>query len=203
MLDQDHLTEVNLVKREFLLQGAAWQDTLLQSYRALHLTFQSILLAIGIGLVISLISSSELSKLTPQNVVIVSLFAIIWKLQRFASTRIREIILARGDDVNYWHKQIIMVENGLPSELRRFTGFKIHQQARRGKVSHLESTFLSEAKIGPENADELIKKGAGHTRNIVDKQIFAYISGIWWGLLFVVVGLVLYVLIQLIQAFVP
>ena len=33
----------------YLLSGAAWQDSLLQSYRSLHLTFQSILLAAVLG----------------------------------------------------------------------------------------------------------------------------------------------------------
>jgi len=31
---------------DFLLAGAAWQDTLLQKYRIIHLTLQSIFLAI-------------------------------------------------------------------------------------------------------------------------------------------------------------
>jgi len=32
---------------DFFLAGAAWQDTLLQNYRIIHLTLQSIFLAIG------------------------------------------------------------------------------------------------------------------------------------------------------------
>lgn len=174
-----------LEDRHFLLQGAMWQDSLLQAYRSLHVTFQSILLAIGIGLVVATMSSVSSSKLPVQPIVSTGLLFCLWLLQRVTSKNLQGIVLNRGDDLNYWHTALILCEQQLPSRHRHFTNFKIHQQARRENVAHLEQLFLSDKPIERDQTDLLIEKGLGHTRHVVDQQLFAQISLIWIALVLV------------------
>jgi hypothetical protein len=167
----------------FLIEAAAWQDSLLQSYRSLHLTFQSILLAIGIGLISFLLSIDKgFPPLSPETFVIVVLIYAVWGLEIYSSRKMQKIIYYRGEDVNYWHRTIILAEQALKPGLRFFTKFKIDQQARRKNVEHLNELFLSSAttkKINEQETNLLIEKGLGHTRRVVDKNLFLLISLIW------------------------
>lgn len=160
---------------DYLIQAASWQDSLLQSYRSLHLTFQSILLAIGIGLLIAIISF----EFGIQTFIATTVLLAIWMLQVYIARRMRIIVLNRGEDVNFWHRAIILAEQELPSQQRFFTNFKIHQQARRKDATHLQEMFLSDKKIDAAQADILIEKGLGHTRRVVDEQLFKAISWLW------------------------
>jgi hypothetical protein len=160
---------------DFLLTAASWQDSLLQSYRSLHLTFQSITLAIGVGIFIATVSFD----LGPRPIAGAIVLVIVWLLQLFATSRFRGVVLARGKDVNFWHKRIILAEQNLPGERRHFTRFKIHQKLERADSMHLEELFLSERKTKPDDIDVLIEKGLGHTRKVLDEQLFNGISAIW------------------------
>ena len=164
----------------FLLQAAIWQDSLLQTYRTLHLTFQSILLAIGIGLTVSIFSFNE------PTLVIVSavIFLSIWWLQLFSAARFKRIITTRGRDVNYWHREIILAENKIsdPSG-RQFTRFKISQQNFEKQPS-LNDKFLTKGSmVTLEDTNSLIEQGLGHTRKVIDRQLFTFIRVIWFLLL--------------------
>ena len=163
----------------YLLNGAAWQDSLLQSYRSLHLTFQSILLAIGIGLFVAVLSFDH-----PVPVLLSSvIFLMVWALQVFSVSRFKRIVTARGQDVNFWHRAIIFAENNVPPELRYFTKFKVYQKLHRQDSTILNEKFLSDHKISSEEADILIEKGLGHTRRVIDQQLFTFISWLWVFLL--------------------
>jgi hypothetical protein len=170
----------------YLLNAAAWQDSLLQSYRSLHLTFQSILLAIGIGLTVAVLSFDQPVPLFASA----GIFLAVWALQWFSTRRFRGIVTARGQDVNFWHRAIILAENAVPAEQRYFTRFKVYQKLHRQDAAYLQEQFLSEHKISPEETDVLVEKGLGHTRKVVDRQLFAFISAIWALLLLAVLALV-------------
>jgi len=180
--------------RDFLLQGTLWQDALLQAYRSLHITFQSILLAIGIGLVVVPMSSPIFPKLTTQAIVATLLLLCLWRLQIFIMLKMRSIVTARGNDVNYWQRAVILAEQKLPSRQRHFTDFKIHQQACRQNASHLRELFLTDKPISPDQVDVLIGKGKGmwHTRQVVDQQLFAAISFLWVALTLTSIGFAMF-----------
>src|SRR5262245_20836888 len=95
----DNHTELHV----FLLEGARWQDFLLQSYRTLHLTVQSIFLAIGTGLVVAALGFENLSKARVLAVILL----LISVLSLALLLAMRRVVLARGRDVNFWHRQII------------------------------------------------------------------------------------------------
>jgi Flp pilus assembly protein TadB len=179
----------------YLLNGAAWQDSLMQSYRSLHLTFQSILLAVGIGLVVVVLSFEE-----PLPVGVLSIiFLAVWALQMFSMKRFKSIVTFRGQDVNFWHRAIILAENGIPAEKRYFTEFKVYQRQRphQKDLAHLKEKFLSEYKISPEETDLLIEKGLGHTRRVIDQQLFAFISWIW---IFLLIAILVMIALQIFAA---
>ena len=50
---------VNKQSIDYLLAGAQLNDSLLQSYRQLHLTLQSIFVAIGVGLSIAVLAFNK------------------------------------------------------------------------------------------------------------------------------------------------
>lgn len=162
---------------EYLLEAAAWQDALLQSYRSLHVTIQSILLALAAGLFVAIFSLQTLYSAIVAYVVLVGM----WVFQIYTSRTFRAIIHARGEDVNFWHREIILQEQYLDPRQRHFTRFKIHQKLHRGDAEYLRDLFLSDsdAEITPTDADKLIEKGLGHTRRAVDQQLFQRMTWIW------------------------
>ncbi|MBX3640930.1 MAG: hypothetical protein KF888_10570 [Nitrosomonas sp.] len=170
----------------YLIAGAAWQESLLQSYRSLHVTIQSILLAIGVALTVVPFTIMGYPVISPAILVSTVLLTCVGGLHFYSSNKFSGVVLARGEDINWWHTELIKAEHGISSSSRYFTKFKIHQQARRKNVSHLEAIFLaasSSAVLTEEQVGELIGKGLGHTRQVIDKQLFVWIGRIWWLLL--------------------
>ena len=166
--------------REFLLQGAMLQDHLLQAYRSIHVTLQSILLAVGIGVWVVSISSSTFPKPSLQGGLATILLAALWILQCYINRKMRGLVLARGDDVSHWHRKLILAEQQLPAAERHFTAFKIYQQARRQNVEHLQKLMLGTTPIAESDVDLLIDKGLGHTRHVIDKQL-SFGAALIWG----------------------
>ncbi|MBP7964418.1 MAG: hypothetical protein KBG20_19670 [Caldilineaceae bacterium] len=162
----------------FLIQAVGWQDDLLQSYRILHLTFQSILLAIGIGLAVAVITATQ----AIPGTILLAVLSLLLFFQVMTSRGFEQIIKHRGKDVNFWHKEVIWAERVLPPDLRYFTQFKVFQKLHRSDLSYLRQKFLSPTEIetiAQEDIDLLIEKGMGHTRHVVDVRLFRGITVVW------------------------
>ncbi len=166
----------------YLMDGASLNDSLLQSYRNFHLTMQSIFLAIGTMLFISIITFKDFLRLTLLFILLLAVFTlsltILYKMKR--------IIISRGEDVNFWHRALLKAEQNVPENERYFTMFKIYQQSRYKKSEErfLKETFLSEnVQIDDEDMDILIDRNLGYTRKILDSWLFTGIT-IIWALLF-------------------
>lgn len=156
--------------RNYLLAAAAWQETLLQAYRSLHVTVQSVLLAVGVGLAVASLTISVYPSSSPSVLICAFILTCVVGLHLFSVRKFSDVIKARGEDINWWHKQIIRKEHNCDPNVRYFTKFKIHQQARRNDVSHLEKTFgKSDESLSEEQIEELIAKGLGHTRIVIDQ----------------------------------
>lgn len=174
--------------RDFLIAAAAWQETLLQAYRSLHVTIQSILLAVGVGLTVVPLAMSEYPSFAPPVLISTVLLTLIAILHFISSSQFSDVVRARGEDINWWHAELIRNEHSLGPASRYFTRFKIHQQARRTEISHLEAMFLSQAHgthLTDKQVEHLIGKGLGYTRKVIDEQLFKGIGCIWWSLLLV------------------
>lgn len=160
---------------QYLLAGAQLNDSLLQSYRTMHLTVQSIFVAAGLGLFVAILIldgllESSLGCFFLLALSVVALFTLYY---------MKRIILARGEDVNFWHRRLILAEQELPAHQRHFTEFKVEQQARRGKVGHLRDLFLTAERIKPEDVTLLVQEGLGHTRRVLDRWLFRGILSMW------------------------
>ena len=163
----------------FLLEGARWQDFLLQSYRTLHLTVQGIFLAIGTGLVVAGLGFDNLSKARA----VAGIFVVIATLSLALLKAMRRLVLARGKDVNFWHKQIIDLEKTFPGSQRYFTLFKINQKDERDRPL-LTQLFLREDS-SQVDTNLLIEGQLGHNRKILDSRLFGGIV-IVWGVLLII-----------------
>lgn len=156
-----------------LWQGASYQDNLLQSYRNFHLTTQSILIATGVGLTITVLTFDSLAKQLLVYVILLS----ISLLGIYLLIKMKRLIVARGEDVDYYHNRIIEYEKGLPKEDRVLTAFKVYQKFNRQKLSVDE--YFQNFDLTEEIIDQLTEKGKGHTRQFLDQNLFVWYSLIW------------------------
>jgi hypothetical protein len=160
---------------EYILNLANMQDSLLQGYRSMSLTLQSIFIAIASGLAIAVLSFSNIFQSISSLVMLTSTSV----LSIFLLAKVRRIILARGNDVNFWHKKLIKLEQELPNDQRYFTEFKIHQKLKREQSESTSNIFNSFRKIEDGDIDLILEKGLGHTRKILDKWLFVGLLFIW------------------------
>jgi hypothetical protein len=165
-------------QRDFLLAAAAWQETLLQSYRSLHVTIQGFLIAASSAvLAVQLTGAVQEQSARPLaaalfNVVFTALLAFLFWLQRKTAFELKGVVESRASDINHWHRATILAENELESSQRAFTYFKMWQHAHRADVKHLLPRYLAEEGVSDEAVDELIGKGLGHTRRVLDVNLF-------------------------------
>jgi hypothetical protein len=116
-------------QRDFLLAAAAWQETLLQSYRSLHVTIQGFLIAASSAvLAVQLTGAVQEQAAQPLavalfNVVFTVLLAFLFWLQYKTAVELKGVVESRAADINHWHKQTIMAENELLSSQRATAGF--------------------------------------------------------------------------------
>lgn len=172
---------------DYLLEGAELNDSLLQAYRNFHLTLQSIFVAIGAGLSLAVLAFDELIQFTMATLILV----VLAMISIYILLQMHRIIIARGEDVSFWHRKLIRAEQNLPPERRYFTQFKINQRLRRVDANYQE-LFLTEKEISDEKIDLLVEKGLGHTRKILDKWLFIGIGIIWLLLLSISIGYTVY-----------
>jgi hypothetical protein len=132
---------------------------------------------------------------SPAAVISALILLAVWGLHLFSNSRLKAVVFARGQDVNYWHRAIIRLEQSLEPEQRYFTAFKVHQQSRRKDLGYLQRTYLSDHELTDDEVDEMIGKGLGHTRRVIDKQLFTWISVLWTALVVTTWGALLVALI--------
>ena len=179
--------EVDIANKQptdYLLAGAQLNDSLLQSYRQIHLTIQSIFVAIGVGLFVAVIVFNELIQVVLATVVLIVLSGV----SLYILYAIRKIILARGEDVSFWHRKLILAEQDLPAERRCFSEFKAYQKSHRAEADYLKKMFLSDERVDSKQAYDLVERGLVHTRKVLDKWLFVGICVIWSLLLLLSIG---------------
>ncbi|MBY0437425.1 MAG: hypothetical protein K2W80_04465 [Burkholderiales bacterium] len=180
--------------RQFLLACAAWQDTLLQSYRTLHVTIQGFLVAAGAAVLAVQLTGAIQNQASQHitnsvfNCLLTALLAFLFWLQRRTSTELRAVVGSRARDIQYWHQKVILAENPLDPEQRVFTHFKVWQQAKRASVDHLLHQFLPSEGISGLDAEQLVGKGTGHTQQVLDINLFQRLQLLWNAVLITSAG---------------
>ncbi len=161
-----------------LYTESAIQDNLLQSYRNFQLNMQSIFIAIGTGLTITIINTNTIF----EAILIIIVFLVIAILSVFSLFKFRKVILARGYDVDYWHDRIIEAEKNVSNGKKYLTRFKVYQKLHRQDID--ESEF-EQIIVNEEALKNLTEKGKGHTRKVIDTYLFRGFFVTWVVLLLV------------------
>jgi hypothetical protein len=157
----------------FLLTAAAWQDSLLQSYRTLLLSLQTLLLALGTALFVA-----GLAMNSPVQVYVVSALVLIIAFGgSYTYWRLQSVIQLRSSDVDFWHEEILLCETSSAPAERLFTWFKIYQQGKeqgRAPNDPRRHTLLEDLSIR-----DLTGAGLGYTRKVIDRQVGRTLLGGW------------------------
>jgi hypothetical protein len=167
-MDQQHLAN--------LLTAAGIQDSLLQAYRQITLTFQGLLFA-GATVLLSLVFGAT-SASTANAAALVLLVVVVLALLTLA--QMVKVIGHRGNDVTNLQEAIVRAEQRIAPELRFFTAFKRAQHERRDILSLLgvpDYVPLTEPQI-----QELLGEGLRHTRRTVDRTVAWGIAVMWLAL---------------------
>jgi len=106
-----------------------------------------------------------------QGWLIYSLLIAVSALGIYLLIALNKLIKARSTDVNYFHRQIIEEETSLPSNEQVLTAFKVYQKFGEGDSKTKQISLIDESV-----RKGLIEKGRGHTRMILERNLF-------WGLL--------------------
>ncbi|MGB7303486.1 MAG: hypothetical protein WBD13_04340 [Burkholderiaceae bacterium] len=180
-----------VAQREFLLSASAVQDSLLQSYRTIHVLIQGCLLGcsaivFAIHLFLSWFnwSGTPFGNLLSHLALTALLVAMFWVQQKTA-LELGAVIANRSIDINHFHKEIILAENLFSPEQRAFTKFKLAQKSRSQDESQLVARFLPAAGLSPDDADALLGKGVEHTRRVLDAHFFRRLECLFLAMIIV------------------
>ena len=150
-----------------LWKGASYQDHLLQSYRKIHLFTQAILLLIGVVLMIA----TQSIVLKPNCYYTYGVLLTFSVFGIWFSFKMKKLIAARSEDVDYYHNRIIEAERLLPEQQQVLTNFKVYQKFRGKGLQHIEITDDLRSK--------LVEKGSGHTRKVLEKEMTTIFYLLW------------------------
>jgi hypothetical protein len=98
--------------------------------------------------------------------------------------RMRRAALGLGDDVRFWHREIVRAERELPPERRVFTRFKLLQRSRNhSDTGELAALALSETGLDETGLDRLIEPFSA-TRRLIENRVPMLIAVLWvsWAL---------------------
>lgn len=165
-----------------LIAHAQLQDALLQSYRQMYLGVQAVLLALGFGVFAALLTVEPARReylLWVLAALTIIAFVCVWQL--------RSIVQSRARDVSFCHLAILEYESQLTdSKTRYFTRFKIQQEPESTKPQ-LEGKYLSDGtNESIPDFKELLGVPKGHTRRVLEDQLFVGAVVLW--ILLVAVG---------------
>jgi hypothetical protein len=156
-------------------------EALLQTYRQINLNIQSVFLVLGTFLMTRILETDSMRTAVFFEVILVSLTVfsnvVIW--------RFKQVITARGKDVNWWQREIIMAEQALPPEERRFTNFKIHQSAHVMNEERASRFLAPESHPTWDDIQELLNAELDQIRKIINTYILRGMQYIW-GILIVI-----------------
>src|SRR5271157_3408418 len=162
-----------------MLAGAQWRDSWLHGFRSLCLVMEVILLGLAGGLLVSILTLEVSRAWVPAVLLLVDATGSLLLL-----ARMRRAALGLGDDVRFWHREIVRAERELPPERRLFTRFKLLQRSRNhSDTDELAALGLSETGLDEVGLDRLIEPFSA-TRRLIENRVPALIAVLWvsWSL---------------------
>jgi hypothetical protein len=162
----------------FMLAGAQWRDSWLHGFRSLYLVIEVILLGLAGGLLVSILTLEESVAWVPAMLLLVDAGGSLLLLVRMRRTAVN-----LGDDVSFWHREIVRAERELPPDRRVFTRFKLMQRSRLyDDADALADVALSAA--GLDESGVALLTDRGPTTRLVENRVPALIATLWvsWAL---------------------
>ena len=163
----------------FMLAGAQWRDSWLHGFRSLYLVMEVILLGLAGGLLVSILTLEVSRAWVPAVLLLVDACGSLLLLGRM-----RRAAIGLGDDVRFWHREIIRAERELPPERRVFTRFKLLQRSRNhADTAEIAALALSETGLDEAGLDRLIEPFSA-TRRLIENRVPTLIAVLWvsWSL---------------------
>jgi hypothetical protein len=172
-LDGNHAAAPQL---GFMLAGAQWRDSWLHGFRSLYLVMEVILLGLAGGLLVSILNLDVQRAWVPAALLVVDAVGSLFLL-----ARMRRSALGLGDDVRFWHREIVRAERELPPERRVFTRFKLLQHSRNHPdTAELASLALSSSGLNEDDLDRLVEPfSSSATRRLIENRVPALIAVLW------------------------
>jgi hypothetical protein len=172
-LDGHHAASPQL---SFMLAGAQWRDSWLHAFRSLYLVMEVILLGLAGGLLIAILTLEVSRAWVPAVLLIVDAACSLLLL-----SRMRRAAINLGDDVRFWHREIVRAERELPPERRVFTRFKLLQRSRNhDDAGELTALALSQTGLDEDGVDRLIEPfSSSPTRRLIESRVPMLIAILW------------------------
>jgi hypothetical protein len=163
---------------QFMLSGAQWRDSWLHGFRSLYLVMEVILLGLAGGLLVSILNLDVQLAWVPTLLLLVDCTGSLLLL-----FRMRRAAIHLGDDVRFWHREIVRAERELPPDRRVFTRFKLLQRSRlKPDTAELAGLALSLQGLDEDGLDRLIEPFSA-TRRLIETRVPMLIAVLWlaWG----------------------
>jgi hypothetical protein len=160
----------------FMLAGAQWRDSWLHGFRSLYLVIEVILLGLAGGLLVSILNLDVGRAWVPAALLVVAAtgsLLLLWRMRRAA--------INLGDDVRFWHREIVRAERELPPERRVFTRFKLLQHSRNHPgTDELAARALGAGGLDEMDLDRLVEPfSSSPTRRLIESRVPALIAVLW------------------------
>jgi hypothetical protein len=170
-LDSTHAAAPQL---GFMLAGAQWRDSWLHGFRSLYLVMEVILLGLAGGLLVSLLNLDVSRAWVPTLLLVIDATGsrlLLWRMRRAA--------IGLGNDVRFWHREIVRAERELPADRRVFTRFKLLQRSRlKADTAELTAQALSSEGLDEDGLDRLIEPFSA-TRRLIENRVPMLIAVLW------------------------
>jgi hypothetical protein len=170
-LDSTHAAAPQL---SFMLAGAQWRDSWLHGFRSLYLVMEVILLGLAGGLLVSILNLDVNKAWVPAVLLIVDAtgsLLLLWRMRRAA--------IGLGNDVRFWHREIVRAERELTPDRRVFTRFKLLQRSRlKTDTAELTGLALSPEGLDEDGLDRLIEPFSA-TRRLIENRVPMLIAVLW------------------------
>ena len=174
---------MSTVSLNYLATHARNYESLLQTYRQINLTTQSVFLILGTFLLSQVLDARNLVSALSTEMLLVS----ITVFSNVVMLKFNRVIHQRGEDVNWWYHKIIRLEQELPPEDRIFTEFKIYQSTSFLK-DETARMFHDKANLTHEEIEFLLNADLDQTRRVINTYILRGISLIWVVILLISFG---------------
>jgi hypothetical protein len=176
-----------VVSLNYLASHSRNFEALLQTYRQIDLTLQSVFLVMGSFLLSRILEARTLSVALFIEVLLIGLSIFSFSVM----SRFQKVILARGDDVSWWHRKIVKAEQALPPEDRTFTQFKIHQSKHLFSPEYL-NRFLDPAdNISNADIEILLNADLAQIRKVINSYILKGMRVLWIFMLILSFGAII------------